>query len=151
MFEIYKADFPLALWVADNLREEDARELETASGCSAHEAIFRSLASSSYRYCAFYNGKPHSLFGIVDDPEVDEAGIIWMVGTPLIEETKVATYKQAKGFLVGAFKEYKYLWNRVDMRNTLHVKWLKSLGFTFGEVERINGWPFQEFHKARDD
>jgi len=147
MLTFHRVDFPNALWIADNLRPEDARELETATGLSAQEAVFRSLASSSYAYMSAWNGTPHSLFGVAQDPQVPNAGIVWMVGTREIERSPIATYKEAKKFLPVLHKEFPLLWNRVDNRNTLHIKWLKALGFTFGDTEQVNGQDFTYFYR----
>lgn len=151
MFKLYPASFKLALEVADRLREEDVRELETATGVSAQEAVFRSLAASAATWVAYWKGQPHSIFGVSDDPKDDDKGLIWMVGTPLIEKTPIATYKSASSFIEGLFFGYDELWNLYDTRNTLHGKWLKALGATFGPVVLVNDAPFQYFYFTKRD
>lgn len=142
---LFDADYRTVLEIAENLRPEDRRELETATGHSAVEAVFRSLASSEWAYVSRYKGEPHAVFGVTS------GGVIWMVGTKAIEKSPIATLKLAREFIAGLLEHhYQILWNQVDARNTLHIRWLESLGFSFGAHPKFkNGMPFIPFYKER--
>lgn len=144
---LFNADYKTVLEIAENLRPEDRRELETATGRTAVEAVFRSLAVSEIAYVSRYKGEPHAVFGVAP------SGVVWMVGTKAIEKAPMSTYKAAKEIIHGLLENhYETLWNHVDCRNELHIKWLKALGFNFGSVRYVNGMPFQFFSKkSRDD
>lgn len=70
-----------------------------------------------------------------------------MLCTPAIYQYPIAFVKQAKNFIED--RHEPYLWNVVDKRNTLHIKLLKFLGFTFHEELLFgpNNLPFIKFDR----
>ena len=56
-------------------------------------------------------------------------GQIWMLCTPLIVTKPHTFVRGAKAWLREVESDYKLLWNVADVRNTVHHKLLKHLGF----------------------
>lgn len=108
-------------FVANNLREEDRREVEEGHGLSPLPTLLLTLGSS----IAFTvpDGRTAGLAG------VDEGGRIWMLTTPAIHDFPVTFAREAKRFVDR--RREKLLWNIVDKRNVVHLKLLKFLGFKF--------------------
>jgi hypothetical protein len=132
-------------YVADHLRAEDKRELETATGRTAHEAVFASWATSDMTWVAHIDGQPGVIFG------VGAGGVIWLVGTDAIGPAARPVLRMARPIVASLLNHYGRLHNRADIRNTTHLRWLRLLGFTFDDVIQINGQPFQRFHMTREE
>lgn len=132
-------------WVAEHLREEDRNEIEAASGRPAHHVLIEGCARSEYVWCAYVDGVPSVLFGVA------KGGIIWLVGTDKLRTAALPIFRMSKDILGSLLEVYPRLRNHADCRNTLHLRWLKLLGFTFDEVIEINGHRFQRFHIDREE
>ena len=70
-----------------------------------------------------------------------------MLGTDLIKKKQKIFLKRSKPWLEDIKKDYNYLENYVDARNTLSIKWLKWLGFKVEDPipYGVNGEPFHKF------
>jgi hypothetical protein len=86
------------------------------------------------------NGETAGMVGIHDT-------MIWMLCTPVIELYPMTFAREAKKFIDS--RTEPLLWNVVDKRNTVHLKLLKFLGFTFHEELLFgpNNLPFIKFSK----
>ena len=114
-----------AYYVASNLRQEDLREV--VEGHGAQPTIDIPLASLA-GFCVHFtvpDGRIAGLAGIEDD------GKVWMLTTPAILDFPVTFAREAKRVIES--RTESVLWNYVDKRNTVHIKLLKFLGFTFLE------------------
>jgi hypothetical protein len=134
-----------ALYVALNLRQADRRELETASGVSAVEAVFRAWGWSEVSWIIEIDGKPAVIFGVAKD------GVIWMVGTDAISTVRKEFFRLAQSIVEQLLQWYPRLHNQADCRNELHLRWLRLLGFTMGEFVGVNGKTFRQFHRERKE
>ena len=138
--------------VAADMRLEDRAEVLAYSGSQPKEALF---------YC-FFNSVPSmtmvgrkgnimGMYGVV--PCTNKAGRIWMLG----HRTMTSDYQDIRAFLRHSPEElkkfsanYPVLYNFVDARNEIHIRWIKWMGFsiikkhaTFG----AEGRTFYEFVK----
>jgi hypothetical protein len=120
---IKKATLEDCFYVASNLRPDDYREVVEGHGLDPKTSI--PLASLSGLCVSFTvpNGKTAGVAGVADDNS------IWMLTTPAIHEYPITFAREAKRFIDS--RPEPYLWNIVDKRNTVHLKLLKFLGFTF--------------------
>lgn len=132
-------------FVADHLRAEDKRELETATGLTAHEAVFASWASSELTYVAHIDGLPAVVFGVAP------GGVIWLVGTDAIGPAALPVFRLSKLCVGALLDHYGALHNVADIRNHLHLRWLKLLGFTLGPLVDVNGQPFRQFYMKKKE
>jgi hypothetical protein len=133
-------------YIGANLRPEDRRELETVAPDHTAEAeLLRAVTASEEVWVASVGTEPIAVFGI------GRAGVIWMVGTAGISKAPIQVFRTAQGFVRCWLRQYGHLHNAADCRNTLHLRWLKLLGFTFDDVIQINGQPFQRFHMTREE
>ena len=74
---------------------------------------------------------------------------IWLMATEGLREVEKPFLKQCRELVNFLAKEHKILWNYVDCRNELHIKWLKWCGFKF--LRKVNygvlNQPFYEIIK----
>lgn len=95
-----------------------------------------------------HKGKPVGIFGVVPT-SVEGLGGIWLVGTPEMTapENRMRFLRESKKWVDRFHEQYPTLGNYIDSRNTVHVEWVKWLGFQIHEETLINGVPFYMFSK----
>lgn len=130
--------------VAQHMRHEDIREIETATGRTPEYALLSSFHSGGEMFVAYSEeglsrGIPFAAFGCA-------GGMVWLLCTDEVQQCKLSAFRYAKKFLKLWLERYTVLFNWADTRNTLHLSWIKALGFTFGRQMEINGVMFQEFY-----
>ena len=118
--------------VADNLRLEDAAECKAQAGSSPRESLL---------YCYFMSkpcmtlisrhGNPIAMWGTVQE---GMAGRIWLLGCQAMFDDlgdKHYFLRESKRQLAKLQEQFPILFNLVDARNEVHVRWIQWLGFTF--------------------
>ena len=77
---------------------------------------------------------------------------IWMVATDEIVKYQLSLIKYAKSLIAEWLEKYPVLLNRVDVRNTVHIKWLKWMGAEFWPECIYNelGYKFRAFKIRKD-
>ena len=137
---IHPITLEAAYEVASNLRPEDRRECVEGHGIVPTIHIPLASLSGFCRYFTMPNGETAGMVGI-------QGSKIWMLCTPVIEKYPLTFAREAKRFINS--RAEPLLWNVVDKRNTVHLKLLKFLGFTFHEELLFgpNNLPFIKFSK----
>jgi len=134
--------------MAETLRPADKAEVYAAAGIQPFDALFQGLQNSDLPVVgADENDIPVAMGGVCSTEE-PLAGLVWMLATTDIEKHKISFLRQSRDLVMGWHDRYPVLFNAVDERNELHIKWLRWLGFTF--IRRIpeHGFekrPFLEF------
>ena len=129
-----------AYQVASNLRPEDRRECVEGHGIDPIIHVVLASQDGSCWSFTMPNGETAGIVGIIDDQ-------IWMLCTPVIHQYPLTFAREAKRWLDS--RTEPYLWNVVDKRNTMHIRLLKFLGFTFHEELSFgpNNLPFIRFDR----
>jgi hypothetical protein len=123
--EILKAEPQDAAEFAPLLRYADRLEIDAATMGDPEAVLRHGIEVSDLCCTVYYDGEPICIFGIVGD----DFGSIWLLGTDLIEDHPIAFLRVSKAIVNHLRKSYSFLGNYVDARNTVHVRWLKWLGF----------------------
>lgn len=126
--------------VADGLREADLLEIK-ASGYNARQSLDRGLRCSYPCLAVEVDGRCCGMFGVVADGRYRGAGNIWFLGTDRILKVKMQFLRESRKWLDEITKDYRSVSNYIHQDNTLHIKWLKWLGFSF--FKKVG--PFIEF------
>lgn len=117
------------IYLSKNLRKEDYQEIKAVSGLSPLVSLIIGLKISDVPLVICdENNKPVAMLGVVPQGLF---GVIWMVGTEELKKISLSFIKNCKGVCKVLQKNYQLLCNFVDARNTLHINWLKWMGFTF--------------------
>ena len=120
-------------FVADEMRPEDVAEVRAQSGHSPREALLFCFFMS--KPCMTMVGREENvigMWGVV--PQGPTAGRVWMLGcqSMLDDHGDRRTFlKESKAQLAKLHEQYPVLFNVVDARNEVHVRWLRYMGFTF--------------------
>lgn len=125
------------------LREADKREVE-ALGLTPEMALCRAyLDSAICRTIINGTGCPVAMFGVV--PSGEFSGIVWMLGNDLLVKMKTAFLKECRNEVIKLNNIYPHLYNIIDSRNEVHIKWIKWCGFKIIRELMINNVKFYEF------
>ncbi len=87
-------------------------------------------------------------------PTDDLTGAVWLLGSDALTQPPLRRQFLVEGtvYLDTLHRFRPLLWNVVDERNTLHVRWLKWMGFTFINRHPYYGAeqrPFLEFVRLK--
>lgn len=140
-----KATMEDALYLSQNLREADARELEIVSGPDIKGSLEQFIRESRECYVAVTEDDlPKFVFGTTPSG-ISGLGYIWMVGTPEIEDHWIQIIRETRPWLKRISGDYKVLGNAVWKHNEVHIRWLRWAGFVFLREVSIYDEPFYEF------
>lgn len=133
--------------IGSNLRAADLREASTVKPELGPVGVLQYCVDESDKaYCVRKDGSPVVVFGSKDTEDFlgigAKAADIWLLGTDEVTLNKVSFLKLSRKFVEDLARPYDYLWNVVDSRNRLHLRWLRWLGFTFPFTHEINGVEF---------
>ena len=138
-------------YLAPRLRQTDKEEILAGIGKTPYHALL-----IGYLECAIVftivnpKNEPVGIFGVTDCG--DGTGAIWLLATDGLAKIQIAFLKECRKVVNVLNKKYKILWNFVDCRNQLHIKWLKWCGFQF--INKTNygvlNKPFYEFIKINN-
>lgn len=134
-----KATIKDAIEVANNLREEDRKEIE---GLGYSPLFLPMCVLTSDVATAMFDGDGSlaGIAGIAPDPSSSSSGIVWMLCTPVVAEKPHTLVREARRWLSEHEKNYSVLWNLADARNHFHHKLLKMLGFK--ALREVNTKPY---------
>ena len=122
-------------YLAPRLRQEDKQEILAGSGLLPYEALHIGFKNAVIVFTIFNpKNKPVGIFGV--DDLGNGIGAIWLLATKDLAKIQIAFLKECREVIKFLNTKYKILWNFVDCRNQLHIKWLKWCGFKF--IRRLN-------------
>lgn len=126
------------------LRKADKQEILANSGQLPYHALLRGFFQSEVCFTIVdTKDVPVGMFG------VGKEGAIWLLASDDIYRIRFSFLRESRKVINFLNKKYPKLWNYVDCRNDLHIRWLKWCGFTFlqkvpyGVLQK----PFYEFIK----
>lgn len=139
--------------LAPRLRAADVQEIKANLGEPPLIVLESGIASSDPCYAAVNEeDKVLALFGVVPDSRTDDVGMIWLLGSNELLTHSVYFLRHCRKWVEKLHEQYRVLWNYVDARNEIHIRWLKWCDFTVLElIERhgVEQRPFYEFTKER--
>lgn len=140
--------------LAPRLRAADLQEIKANVGADPLVVLERGVAESDPCYALVDGGgRPLALFGAVPDPDCAEVGRVWLLGSDELARQRFFVLRNSREWIERLHQRYRVLWNFVDARNEVHIRWLKWCGFTFVRLVEKYGaeqLPFYEVSKVRD-
>lgn len=145
--EIVPAEDDLLLY-SMKLRKADQDELEAVHRLPARTALVTSVANCTSKvWLSSCDGEPFLVSGVEPGFIIGE-GIIWGVGTDLISEGGIDIIRWSRQHVASIGAGYGRLFNFMDRRNTIHRRYVESLGFKFTGSEVYHGpYVFDYFEK----
>lgn len=132
--------------IGANMRQSDIDEVRASSALSPTEAIHTSLALSSVAFCVVSDTHgPCAIFGAAPGG-LPGLGIVWMLGTDGLRHEGYSIAKQTRSYFDQLNAEYPILWNYIDGRNSLSMRWLRWGGFELLAEHPNHGPEGRTFH-----
>lgn len=116
--------------LSNTMRQEDKDEIFHLARLTPGEALAQSYNCSSYIRTALLDGSVVCIFGI---SKVGERGIPWMLASPLLMKVRKTFLRECRKYLEEMSQGVTSLDNVAWSKNTVHIQWLKWLGFTMCE------------------
>lgn len=140
--------------LAEEMREDDIRELADGSGETPMEALQKGFRVST-KCLSIFNDDDELVFVCGIAPSVFDplVGHPWLLATHRLDGMKKTFLKHSREYLQFLGEGFPLLMNCCDKRNKTHIKWLRWLGFSFiREHPRfgVGSVPFLEFVKTGD-
>lgn len=119
-----------AISLAPRLRKADLDEMKAITSVPPEVALTEGVKTGTETFAAERDGLVVALFGIHHFPGLNEQeATVWMLGSDDALRDKPAFLRVARDFLKRAHQRFPLLWNVIDCRNTVHINWLKRMGF----------------------
>lgn len=142
------------LILARNMREADRLELMAGSGVEPLAALEEGYVHSTKCLTIFTDqDEVVGVFGVVPNTLDPLVGHPWMLATDHLDSIRMTFLRQSRKYLDDLAEGFPLLMNCCDKRNTVHIKWLRWLGFSFiREIPEygVGRVPFLEFVKIGD-
>ena len=132
--------------LAPNLRYEDVREVETLGRTPEQALLNGYMYGKMCRSIIDKHGHVVGMYGVV--PVDDKTGLVWMLGSKGLKKIAIAFLKESRTEVEKMNNLLPHLWNIIDSRNELHLKWLKWCGFKIIGERMVNKVKFYEFCKV---
>lgn len=108
------------------MRKEDQEEIWHLARYTPYDALKLSLEFSEYIRTVTLDDRVVAIFGC---SRVGEMGVPWMLASPLLQKIKKTFLRECRGHLEEMSKGCTHLHNVAWSKNTVHLQWLKWLGF----------------------
>ena len=142
-YEIRPTIIPDIQKLSKNLRSQDREEIRKL-GAKPRSALMQGYLHGEC-YTGLFNKQVLTVFGVV--PE-GTSGRVWMLCSPEINSHLLTISRESLKQIRHFSTQYKMLFNIVDEANDLTIRWLRGLGFQFGNTIPIGpeGHNFKEFY-----
>lgn len=130
-----------AILLSTNLRKEDEEEIKAYANIQPKEALILGVRQSKIPLAVYdKKGKIVFLCGVRNIN--NRLGQVWLLASPELETISISFLRNCRQVADLYTKDHTLLFNYVDERNELHIKWLKWCGFTF--INRIEEFGFEK-------
>ncbi|MDZ7669247.1 MAG: hypothetical protein U5Q16_07410 [Gammaproteobacteria bacterium] len=154
MIEARTARFADALFLADRLRYEDAREIAGVWGVGAREGLFLCLLHSDRAFTLVEQGHAVALCGVTDSNCAGlRIGVPWLLAGEHLFGNRRWVVRHSRAWIDHLLLDYDVLNNLTGTDNVVHLRWLAWCGFlplrdipAYGR----SGRPFREFYRVNE-
>ena len=134
--------------LAPNLRSEDKREVNTLGKTPEQSLLTGYLLGRVCRSIINNHGQVVGMYGVV--PADSKTGLVWTLGSDKLKKIKRPFLRESRTEVEGMNTLFPHLWNIIDSRNEMHLKWIKWCGFKIIGERMVNNVKFYEFCKVAD-
>lgn len=139
-----------AFLLAPVLRAADLNEIEVSSpGRPALFTLLDVLEQSTFALAICEEGTDEvvALCGVAP---YHDAGTPWMLGSDRLLAVQTTFIRHSRAIIALMQHHYPFLLNWVDARNTVHIRWLKRMGFKFddSQAQYIDQYRFDYFYRS---
>jgi len=124
--------------LAIKVRQEDLDEIKASHNASPLQALlypFKELNHKTFSIIGTEQEGVIGMFGVVPSDDKDY-GIAWLLSSTELLNHTLQFLRECPKWVAEMGQDYKYLYNYVDVRNSVANKWLKFLGFN--NIDTVN-------------
>lgn len=135
MITVRRSIVPDVFPIAKDMRDADRDEVAAAVGMPPDQALLQGYVSSTECYTIYEinGGTPVGMFGFTEiDPKL--SACVWMLGSNRLLNNQWTLLRRSKEWVNRIQSRYPLLFNVIDRRNSLHIRWVEWLGFKFIRV-----------------
>ena len=125
-----------ALELAPNMRKDDRAEIMASDNMSPLQALVVPFTIKGARIYSIIGTKEEGVIGMFGSTPSSEPdfGIAWLLSSDKLAKNHARQFLKECPYWVAQMGEgYRHLYNFVDKRNWVALKWLQLLGFTARE------------------
>ena len=135
------------------LRTADRLEIQAYVGRDATETLRDGIVSSDPCWAVTdEHDAPMALFGVVPDRDASRSGMIWLLGSDRLADHQFEVLRLSRHWIARLHERYDHFWNYIDVRNDVHVQWVRWCGFRFVQLVEHHGVeqrPFWRIERSR--
>ena len=129
--------------IATRLRTADRAEVSAVTRQSPLQVLVDGINESDLCFTIkrSSDGRPCGVFGAgggASGAEDTSSGLVWLLGTDDLTLNGRTFLRYSRSFLNEMHKHYSFLYNVIDARNSVHIRWLGWMGFEF--TKEIPHW-----------
>ena len=119
------------VYIAERLRDADRNEISALTLQPPVQVLTDGINASSpcYTVAITATDEPCAIFG-VRESDNPNSGVVWMLGTDALFTIATKFLRASGDWVDELHTHYTMLFNVIDARNEVHIKWLKWLGFS---------------------
>lgn len=139
-------------FLAPRLRQADVTEMQALDGSDPYRGLVESLSASHIANVIEHDGVPFAIYGGAPDDMCSDCtvGISWLLGTDDLKRHSTWFIRNCRRLLDEVHEVFPTLHNYADVRNTVHLRWLRWSGFTLGETVPRNGTHFIHHWRTKE-
>jgi hypothetical protein len=149
MMRVREATIDDCYALAPRLRREDVAEVYAASRSTPLEALVRGLDLSVMTWAILDGEEVVGMFGVASIDGTD-AGSPWMLCSDGLVRIQWQFIRQSRRYIDKLHEYFRVLWNAADVRNVVHLRWIRRCGFEFLSTYTHNDTEFVQFMKIKE-
>jgi hypothetical protein len=115
--------------IAEHMNPRDAAEVLASGGFTPDRAVHLAHVVSAESYVCVFDGVPVAVFGVADLG--GGVGSPWLLTTEQLFQRPSVIVKEGRKAVAAWAKKFYTLYNWIDERNDVSIRWLARLGFSF--------------------
>jgi hypothetical protein len=134
--------------LSENIRDADKEEVIAKTGKQDFKkVIVQGWLMADMCKTVLVDNEVAFVYGIVESDHKD-IGSPFMLATPLVSKIKIPLIRNCRQRVYEMEQKYKILFNYIDSRNDLHLRFIKWCGFEIINEKIFNNVKFYGFFKG---
>jgi hypothetical protein len=137
-----------AVAIAEDLRQADRQEIAASSGLPPLTCIREGIKLSDSAWIVLDRaGAPVSIFGVAPSTQ-EGVGVVWLLGTNRMMREALPIARATGRCIRQLHTRYTCLFNFVDARNEVSLRWLHWAGFDIAAERHTHGTEGRLFYEV---
>ena len=135
-------------FIAENMRQQDLREITASIPLTAIEIVEVSIKASKEPKTLLLDGDPAVVGGIGSISFADPRhGVPWLLSTAAVQKHPLVFIKQIKRYFNTQRHLYDLLENYVHEDNDVSIRFIRAMGYELEDKAKPFGWKRENFYR----